>query len=376
MSSPYIDQFQRVLNDQGRPAGAVWEFYCPFDGCRGYPKRKFRVDPEFGGWNCRHCNQVVPGKTYKETCREGHGGTWREFVQMMGDDIELWPRGRQHVKRVLPLSLSKARSIWGHLVGLSTLLPEHRELLLARAVDPVRAGYTSASAEVWETLIALYGEDLIVRAGLAYRDDDTQRLRPTRCVQPGRILIPYWDNESGVSYFAGYCRCPAQRPEQSDEFYKAYHDQWVKCASPAGFQTQIYGRIPDHADYLVITEGQIKAEAGIQRGFPFIGLTGMGSMHREVATQCRYRKVQRAVILFDTQLDDQDLIDYEAEHLARALIRKRIPTFRGVLPLEPGEAKADVDSFLLHHETRGLVEVLVEAGRHPYVLARELPRIE
>lgn len=366
----FIEQYQRVLGSKGKPDGTQWMFPCPFDGCASYDKWKLRVSPETGAWQCKHCNHVVTGKQYREDCREPHGGTWRDFVKEVGDEanISLWPTEKQDnpIKPPDPLTRKKAQKVWEYMFAGATLLDEHRTHLMKRGIDPEKAGYVSSEDTSLSWVESEFGKDTAVRAGLGYLDD-SGKLKPTKCVQPGRILIPYYQGQS-IVHFVGYMRCPDKTEAQTEEEYKEFRSNWVKVAGPVGFSTQIYGSFTEIPDYIIVTEGQIKAESAIQKGFPCVGLTGMGNNHKDFVKECIKRSVDKVIILFDTQLEDQDNIDYEAERLARELLKKGIQPFRASLPIDPDkEAKVDIDSFFLTHSEEEFTKVLLESANNPYL---------
>lgn len=349
----FIGQYERLLG-VGRPSGHQYIFYCPFPGCAGYRQAKLYVDPQTGHWLCFHCQQAVPGKVYRETSTVQHGGTWRDFVRMMGDEANtiLWPTNNLPTAfaRTPPLSQEQRRRMWGTLFDLSSLTLEHALLLRMRGLDAHQLGVVTVTGSVWWSMIKVYGEETCVRAGLARIDDETSAIKPTLCVAPGRILIPFFDGRY-VDYFVGY---------------SASHS--IRYAGPTGYSTCIYGVIPPDCELLIVTEGQFKAAAAAQRGYPCIGLQGMGNNHRLAAQQCRQREVQRVVILFDTQKSGQETVDQCAERLAREMLRSNIAVYQGYLPLSIGEDKVDVDSFFLSHTKEEFENVLMDAIRRPYRL--------
>ncbi|HYT45291.1 MAG TPA: DUF3854 domain-containing protein, partial [Methylomirabilota bacterium] len=327
MPGTYVENYQRVLKDKGRPAGTQWSFICPFPGCIGYSKRKFFVDPSKGYWQCKHCSHDVPDKTYREDCKEASGGTWREFVDLVGDDPSLWPNGTMsdHNLKIRQLTGKQRRKIWTNMFELGSLTTEDYIRVAARGIDPIKVGVVSATSYLFEKIIELHGEDTTIRAGLAYQTKDG--LHPRTCITPGRILIPYYDG-SEVFYFVGYMKCPSRKPEQSIEEYQVIKSDWKKIASPAGYTPAIYGGVPNNSPYIIITEGQFKAEAARQKGFPCIGLQGIMNAHASIVKQCVAKKVKKAIILFDTQLEDQENVDWAAEKLAREFLKVGITPFK------------------------------------------------
>jgi hypothetical protein len=344
-------------------------YYCPFPECAGRREQTLYVNPQLGGWICHHCCQAVEGKDYSRN-RVNHGGGWREFIALVGDEANyhLWPKGKVDWGRPQApiLTWKERRRLWGALFALGSLSAKDHAAIAGRGIDPLRLGAVSCTTALWERTVELFGEEFCVRGGLAY-EDAVGELQPTRCVVPGRILIPYWDGEE-VRYFVGYAPGRAQKPTEANAVYESVLARHVKYAGPTHYDTQIFGRVPYGAAYLIITEGQLKAEAARQRGYPCVGLQGMGSKHITVAEECTMKGVERVFIIFDTQQRHQALVDHEAACLARELLRVEIPVYRVSLPLEDGERKADLDSYLLHHSTDEFDRLLVASTQFPYRL--------
>lgn len=369
MTNSYIKQYTRILG-RGRRTGRHYRFKCPFPGCDGYDKETLTVSPDSGYWFCYHCHEVVPGKDYENPYGQTDGGTWQEFVQMVGDDPALWPSNGVEVEetKIKKLPAKELRKIWSSLIGWAELLPEDADKIRARGIEPVRAGCVSSTLQLLQKMVDTYGEEKLEQAGLGYVDKDNL-FRPGKCIEPGRILIPYFKGDE-IRYFVGWMKCPDQEPFQDDEEYAKIKKDWVKCAAPSIYPTQVYGEIPENAPLLIVTEGQIKAESAIQRGFPCVGLTGMGAGHKSLATECAKKLVKKVIVLFDTQLDDQENVDYEADRLAREFIKKDIPVFRAILPLELSideGKKTDIDSYLLNHSIYEFITVLEESRPYCFI---------
>jgi hypothetical protein len=367
--STFIENYQRVLQDQGKMSGSQWVFHCPFEGCVGYEKRKFFVDPVKGFWCCKHCSKEVPEKTYRENCKDASGGTWKEFCELMDDDPSLWPTGSVAADtstKARPLTSKKRREVWSRMFASGELSEADAALIRERGIDPVKAGMISATPELLAQMQALYDNDTLVRAGIIYLSRDNVFARS--CMTPGRILIPYYDGDE-VLYFVGYMKCPKRRPDQAMEDYQVIRADWKKIASPAGYSPTIFGDVPEGAEYVVITEGQLKAEAARQQGLICVGLQGITNSHATLVKKLVAAKTKRAIICFDTQTEDQDNVDWAADKLARELLKAKIPTYRCKLPLDPEVDKGkkmDVDSFLLHYGLDAFVNALADAV--PYEL--------
>jgi hypothetical protein len=353
----YIEQYERVLGHAAEREGEQFTFFCPFPECVDFPYRKFYVHPEWGSWFCQHCRYRLPDK-------EKAGGSWREFVRVMGDDPRLWPNTLGPSEEHNQLFRAEAIEVWNTFVGRLQLFQHHRQLVHARGIDPDRAHYVSAHEPTWRTLIREIGIEQAVRAGLAKVPEyggQTGQVVPTLCCRPGRMLIPYWQEEQAV-YFVGY----APRPP-------TWHSKWIKVANITGFPPPVYGTVPPGSPYAIVTEGQFKRDAAAQRGLPILGLPGMGTQHREVVAYLKKQEVPRMVILFDTEADPrtQRLVDQEALHLATEGLEEGLQVFRAQLPLLPeiaGGQKTDIDSFLLARGIHALVQAVQDAAHARYEL--------
>lgn len=372
--STFIENYQRVLQDKGKMSGSQWVFYCPFEGCVGYTKRKFFVDPSRGFWCCKHCNKEVPDKVYRTDTKEASGGTWKEFVLLTGDDPSLWPTETMTDSSVdpkaRPLTAKQRRKVWTALFENAELTWEHEQEVIARGINPTNARVMSSTPGLLKEMEKLFDPTILERAGLFYCSKGA--LHPRLCIALGRILIPYYENEE-VFYFVGYMKCPKRADNQAIEDYQVMRSDWKKIAGPAGYTPAIYGDIPEEAEYVVITEGQFKAEAARQQGIICVGLQGRENGHATVAKKCAELKVKRAIVMFDTEAEDQEANDYSSEKLGRELLKVGIPAFRATLPLETSVdrgLKMDIDSYLLHYGVSNFCELLFSA--QPYKIREEL----
>lgn len=365
----YISNFERVLAQHGEWRGNRVHFPCPFPGCVGYLKKKLSVDPQRGFWRCLHCHHVVPGKEYRAEATEPDGGTAWEFARLMGDDMALWPRGLvgSQTPDLPKLTTAQARKIWSQLIDDSSLSPEDADLMEARGIDPLQAGFVSMSEAVLERLRGEHDDEALVRAGLAYFNE-AQEFRRRTCIKEGRILIPYREEKKGqVVHFVGYLRLPLRLPKYSDAEYEAVKSNWPKCAGPAGFSPPLYGVVPPDSPYLIVTEGQIKAIAAQQSGFACVGLQGMGNGHPGVVRAVLKAGCPRVILLFDTEAKDQENVEYEELRLAKAFLKAGVPCYQARLPITAEEEKVDLDDFLLKQGAAALVPVLQAAVHRPYL---------
>ena len=201
--STYLECYERVLNQKAVVKGRQAFFYCCFSGCVGYNKRKFNVDLSTGAWFCFHCNQEVEGRDYRNS--NPSGGTALDFAQMMDDDPTLWPSGSILVaeSKVSPLTAKKRRQFFSYIFSQCSLSEEHRELISSRGINAIAARMVSSPVDMVDLLSAEFDEETIIRGGVAYTDR-SGKLTLRQCVAPGRVLIPYYDEDDQVYYFVGY----------------------------------------------------------------------------------------------------------------------------------------------------------------------------
>lgn len=363
----YEECYTRVL---GPPIyeGSQLAFACPWPGCIGYEKKRLYVNPENGRWQCKRCRQVVFGKEYSVNSVEPHGGNWHDFLKLWNhyfpenrEDPRDWPAGEVEYRpeRPKPLRLGVAQEYWTELFGEGKLRSYHEATMLERGIDPYDAGLISSDPERWNAFVRKHGEELAIQAGLAQRV--REKFGPSLSNRFNRIIIPFWKPDGTLRYFVGYAPPPERENFDTDEAYDYVRNNMVKYALPSGYTPQFYGDIPYSAPYAIITEGPLKAIAARQNRLIAIGMNGMASSHLSIARYCKSRKVKRALIIFDTERDMED-IDYEAGNLALHLLDHGLDAYRVRLPLEGH--KTDLDSFLLNHPVEELKELMRGARRY------------
>jgi hypothetical protein len=372
MPATYLENYERLLG-KGTGYGEVIRFKCPFSGCSGYNKKAFCVNVRTGTWCCHHCNQERPDSSYRKGSSGGHGGSAGEFAEMMNDDLELWPTTCLDYippAKTLALPMKKRKQFFTYLFSLCQLTPEHREAVLARGINPDAARMVSAEPGLLQLLLDEFDDETVLRGGVAYLDrKGVPVIR--QCISVGRLLIPYYEDNQ-VHHFVGYQRCPTRRPDQSIEDYQSLRESWPKITGPAGYTPAIYGDVPENCELVIVTEGQFKAEAARQKGLACIGVQGMMNSHGAVVRLLVQQKAKKAIICFDTEVEEQDNVDWAAEKLARELLKAGVETYRCRLPLDPAVDKGrkmDIDSFLNAFGVGSFAKQL--ASSRPYELRPE-----
>ena len=383
--STFIDNYERLLG-AGTPEGTQYVFRCPFPGCEDTYKKKFFVDPDKGFWNCKRCRYQVPGKEYRANAKEPHGGTHKEFATLMGDDLSLWPKSSiRSIPKSYPLTQEEVSSIWSYMFSILELAGKDRKQIVDRGINPGELGAkTSTGFDLLKELSLTYDESIILRAGIAYKNDEG-KIIPYSCIKKDRILIPYYSytedtkeiikTDKGyplVRYFAGYQKCPGRGKDATDEEWEDFKGSWKKLVVPAIYAPQLYGHIPKGSDYGIVTEGQLKTAAASQRGFNIVGKVGMSASREVVAKYFKTRKIKAAIILYDSESssknkDPQELIDYEAARQAVEFLKAGVKVYRANLPIPEGSEKEDIDSYLLSHTTKEfLEEIVLPSVKRPY----------
>lgn len=186
-------------------------------------------------------------------------------------------------------------------------------------------------------LVREFGEAGVIKAGLAYIGF-SGALCPSRCIHPGRVLIPYAES----SYFRGYLK--GGEP---------------KYCGPKGVTSRdkLFGKIP-FGGRLIVTEGEFKAATAHLCGFSCTSLPGMGSSHDYFASQCSYRRVKEVYIAFDSQRENMEFVDLAARSVAKKLEAFGITPHRVILPLPSGVGKVDLEDFLWGNGPEALVTLL------------------
>jgi putative DNA primase/helicase len=212
------------------------------------------------------------------------------------------------------------------------------------------------------------------------------------------LVIPFWDADGNR---LGYVRLKPDRPR------KGKNGKPVKYESPKGstnlpyFPPGIFPALKDPSCLLLVTEGEKKAAAATQAGFPCVGLVGVygwqqprprgqdGKTHgpRELIeglAKIPWRG-RRVLIVFDSDAAEKREVLWGEWHFARAL--RVAGADVKVVRLPPGPtrddgkpAKQGLDDFLAAHGPEALRRLLDEA-RDPLMptwtpQASDLPTIQ
>jgi hypothetical protein len=107
-----------------------------------------------------------------------------------------------------------------------------------------------------------------------------------------RILIPYFNEEGKPVYIRSRY---------------AGNTEGVKYLAPPKIPGVAFSwgweTVRNKSDYVIITEGEFKAQAAKQLGFPCVALPGMNSGYENIAMLCVKKNVETVYVLFDTETE-------------------------------------------------------------------------
>ena len=239
-------------------------------------------------------------------------------------------------------------------------------LLLHHLADLRRSGLADATIKA----AGIYSEDSLPKVkALLETKNFAQRCLPV-------LVFPFTDGEGRN----GYCRVKPDNPRKSA-------GKPVKYESPRGQPNQPYfppgvsGVLPDASRELLVTEGEKKALAATQVGYPCVGLVGVnGFKPKDRVTLLpaldRIAWNNRPVfIVFDSDIATKPDMQAAESQLA-ALLKSRGAVVK-VVRLPEGETGSDgkpvkvgLDDFLVACEARGMnlageLRALLKAAEEP-----------
>lgn len=231
----YLEQ---LIEKFGEPvysgAGGQCKFVCPECG-----KSALSADINRGLYNCFHCLSV------KGRLMDGQ-------PSQVVDEIEIDPQ--------------LLRTCAQTLIAAGRLTPMYQKYLERRGVqDPDRWLLRAAPANPvhWLRKQGLT-DDQLLRSGLFFRGYDND-LVPRRCIQPGRLLIPYWNGPHVLAFKSRV------NPLEEDNEPQRY-------LTPTGFKIGhfAWNHGLNGGRDLIITEGEMKAIVAQERGFNCASISGLG----------------------------------------------------------------------------------------------------
>lgn len=257
------------------------------------------------------------------------------------------------VEEVLRLDRPQLWQAWQKIAESASLSNEHRDMLLRRGIEAqyTPGWFTMPPAEALQSRARFLGSRYAEAASLWSGDPETGR--PMGFSRPGRLglLYPSMEGEEG-RYLSSY--------QQGDV---------KKILRPRGVSTRgmlYYRGIP--GEPLVVTEGEIKAEASWQAGISTLGLLGVSNSHFECVQQVKELRPPSVTILFDTDPGGNVSVDMCATRLATRLrleLGEECPPLRRMhlKEIDTGK-KVDIDSFLAHYAKQGGLSAAREEYRN------------
>lgn len=297
-----------------------WKFVCPI--CA---HKALSVDPAGGMFFCFVCE---------------YG---RQRPRLWGGPIE---QEREPVDEQLHRSVRIA------LFQLATLSKPHREYLRSRGVyNPERYGIKSVPPQVEKTLLERFSADELVSSGFFRFDIYHQKLRGWPALRFGRILIP---TIFGRAIHACKTREDPYDPDARRED--------VKYSVPRGSKPGHFLWFIDAGHSMLVTEGELKAAAACEHGFPTVSFSGITSLKHtipQLESIVKSRRVKRLFVVFDSEEDP------EKDERSTAMGEKVVAYFPKIacnvkLP-KRGTRKVDLDSFLVAEGEKELESVLEDA---------------
>lgn len=149
-----------------------------------------------------------------------------------------------------------------------------------------------------------------------------------------------------------------------------YSSEGFKYLSPAGVPSRDvswgWERVAPETPILVVTEGELKAQASWQAGVPCVALPGMMAGHDTLAKLCAKFKIGKVIILFDTEravtydgIPKQEIVEVAAHRLENKLSKLEIRTSIKWLPDGAG-MKQDIDAFILENGAEKYKELVYD----------------
>ena len=137
-----------------------------------------------------------------------------------------------------------------------------------------------------QTFLDEFSEEELIESGVL-----TEKLNFKPCLLHSNILIPYLDADGMVEYL---------RPHK---------------AALSGTNIPIFCpyNLKNHKGLIVFTEGEFKAIAGMQYGFPIVSVHGItayvGKKFKELISFLQENQIKRVVILFDNEVKDDPSLE-------------------------------------------------------------------
>ena len=229
-----------------------------------------------------------------------------------------------------------------------------RGLTVNKTGDPTPSSILVRSTFRAEDCLRDFSRKELNEVGLWNFEED----RFSSVISPGRILIFYMDKDSPskVRYI---------RSRTTLDGIRYIGPSHVSPSAVWGWET--VGK----TDYLIVTEGEFKAQALKTVGFPAVGLPGMNSCYNILDRFCKVRRIKRVYVLFDSELGIDksgrprfENVDSAFYRLAETLSSSGIASWKISLPIAMSE-KVDPDSYLKIYGPEALREIIESQMKPP-----------
>jgi len=343
-----IESLARRLGPYERESASKYKFNCPV--CGGAQTLHINPKKDGGPGICIGCGLRTNSVA---------------ILHLKGKDAKIAVREKPKVD----IDWEDVSRICQFLVDNASLRPVHEKWLSSRGIRSnlssrprINSMLVRSSDKAFHLLLDNFPVEKLVRCGFCImRDGETPRA--PGFLTPNRILIPYFDVNAKPVYMrsryagsAGTLRYLAPPNLPGSGF------SW-------GWETILPG-----SEYVIITEGELKAQAAKQLGFPCVALPGMHAGYVSMAESCGAKGVKKAYVIFDTETDTYSNgelkmqgVRASAEALQNTLLEYGIKSVLCELPAL-NKGKTDLDGFILTRRSesiRDLIMLMISSDRSP-----------
>lgn len=313
----YLALYERHLGASTSRSGNRYRFRCP--DCPSSKDPAFSIDATTGVFCCHRCG--IAGNAYQFAKRYGEKFVDDGLPVALAPDTDVFDQD---------VATKVYTELHSRLHNLSE--EAYHDLCVNRGInDPYSLGLRTINGEP-DTLMNVFSEGELLLSGLFYLKDGV--LQKRRIISNGRLWIPYINGVDGISYF------------------RTRGDSKPKYLGPKGGSCKNRLWISPYmrpSDYLIVTEGELKAISAASYGIPCIGMPGMNSGRDAVLNEVHQRGVKDVIICFDTQIESAKDVIAAKRSLTRVLTSGECRVKHMELPLfnsVAGGTKMDIDSFI------------------------------
>lgn len=297
-----------------------YEYTCPKCG----EERHLHVSLNKGIYTC-----VTPG------CR--NSGTLNYLIGMPYANYQ-----KPIYKEELP-NWELMQKICRYILEVGTLLNTHKIWLDKRGILP--SNFISSN-EVISKLIQKFSLKDLYTCGFISENKVSELV-----LRPNRILIPYFNNK-GVYYMRS----------------RSIVNSEIRYASPSRFPGRDvnwgWDSVSNSTDYVILTEGEFKAQSAKQLGFQCVAIPGINIGYNLFLKNVLERGIKEVYLLFDTEnsfckstgISKQENITICENKIINMLNKYKIKSYK--CRFQTPEEKMDIDKFIL--ESKSPKEELLE----------------